>query len=53
MHAVRRGALVLLALALAASGSPVGGCIAGKFRAARIPAFEGAPVTVGKSFTVN
>ena len=34
-------------------GTPVGGCIAGKFRGARVPAFSGGPVSVGKSFTVN
>lgn len=34
-------------------GTPVGGCIAGKFRSARVPAFSGAPVHVKKSFTVN
>jgi hypothetical protein len=31
----------------------VGACIAEKFRAAAIPAFAGAPVTVGKSFVVE
>jgi predicted Zn finger-like uncharacterized protein len=34
-------------------GTPVGGCIAGKFRSARVPAFSGSPVRVGKSFTIN
>lgn len=34
-------------------GTPVGGCIAGKYRAAHIPAFSGAAVSVGKSFTIN
>jgi predicted Zn finger-like uncharacterized protein len=34
-------------------GTPVGGCIAGKYRGARVPAFAGGPVSVGKSFTVN
>lgn len=34
-------------------GTTVGGCIAGKYRGARVPAFGGAPVRVGKSFTVN
>ena len=34
-------------------GTPVGGCIAGKFRGARVPAFGGAPVNVKKSFTIN
>ena len=35
------------------AGSAVGGCVAGKFRAAHIPAFGGGPVTVGKSFTID
>ncbi len=34
-------------------GTPVGGCIAGKFRGAHVPAFSGGSVTVGKSFTIN
>ncbi len=34
-------------------GTPVGGCIAGKFRGAHVPAFGGGPVSVGKSFTLN
>ncbi len=34
-------------------GTAVGGCIAGKFRAAHVPAFGGAAVRVGKSFTLN
>ena len=34
-------------------GTPVGGCIAGKFRAAHIPAFAGGAVKAGKSFTIN
>lgn len=34
-------------------GTPVGGCVAGKFRGARVPAFGGAPVRVGKSFSIN
>jgi len=34
-------------------GTAVGGCIAGKYRAAHIPAFGGAPQGVGKSFTIN
>jgi hypothetical protein len=34
-------------------GTPVGGCIAGKFRGAHVPPFTGAPVKVGKSFTLN
>ena len=34
-------------------GTAVGGCIAGKYRGARVPAFSGAPVRVGKSFSIN
>jgi hypothetical protein len=34
-------------------GTSVGGCIAGKFRAAHIPAFAGGAVKAGKSFTIN
>ena len=34
-------------------GTPVGGCIAGKFRSAHVPPFSGAAVRVGKSFTLN
>ena len=34
-------------------GTPVGGCIASKYRGAHVPAFGGAPVRVGKSFTLN
>lgn len=35
------------------AGTPVGGCVAGVFRRARIPAFAGNPVTVSKSFSVK
>jgi predicted Zn finger-like uncharacterized protein len=35
------------------AGTPVGGCVAGKFRSARVPAFSGGNVTVGKSFSLN
>jgi hypothetical protein len=35
------------------AGTAVGGCIAQKFRGAKIPAFSGPPVTVGKSFSLN
>ena len=35
------------------AGTPVGGCVAGVFRGARVPPFDGAPVTVTKSFTIN
>jgi hypothetical protein len=34
-------------------GTSVGGCVAGKFRGAHVPAFSGGPTTVGKSFSVN
>lgn len=34
-------------------GTTVGGCVAGRYRGARVPAFGGAPVRVGKSFTIN
>jgi predicted Zn finger-like uncharacterized protein len=34
------------------AGTSVGGCVAGIFRKARIPAFTGNPVTVSKSFMV-
>ena len=33
-------------------GSSVGGCVASRFRGARVPPFSGSPVTVSKSFTV-
>jgi hypothetical protein len=33
-------------------GTAVGGCIAGKFRGAHVPAFGGSPVRVGKSFSL-
>ena len=33
-------------------GTTVGGCVAGKFRGAHVPAFGGAPVRVGKSFSI-
>ncbi len=35
------------------AGSAVGGCVAGKFRAAHIPAFAGGSVSVGKSFVIE
>lgn len=34
------------------AGTPRGQCIIEQFRAARIPTFDGAPVKVGKSFTI-
>jgi predicted Zn finger-like uncharacterized protein len=35
------------------SGTPVGGCVAGKYRGVKIPAFSGGSMTVGKSFSLN
>jgi predicted Zn finger-like uncharacterized protein len=35
------------------AGTAVGGCVAGKFRGARVPAFSGGSVKVGKSFVIN
>ncbi len=34
-------------------GTSVGGCVARKFRGARVPAFSGSPVTVAKSFSIK
>ena len=34
-------------------GTPVGGCIAGKYRGAHVPAFSGPPVSVEKSFSIS
>ncbi len=34
-------------------GSAVGGCVAGLFRRARVPPFDGAPTTVAKSFNID
>jgi predicted Zn finger-like uncharacterized protein len=35
------------------AGTAVGGCVAGKFRGAKVPAFSGNAVTVSKSFAIN
>jgi predicted Zn finger-like uncharacterized protein len=35
------------------AGTAVGGCVAGKFRGARVPPFAGGSVKVGKSFVIN
>jgi predicted Zn finger-like uncharacterized protein len=35
------------------AGTPVGGCIASAFRGARVPPFEGAPVSVSKTVNIN
>lgn len=34
-------------------GTSVGGCVASRFRRARVPPFSGGPITVSKSFTVQ
>jgi predicted Zn finger-like uncharacterized protein len=34
-------------------GTSVGGCVASRFRGARVPAFSGSAVTVSKSFTIQ
>jgi hypothetical protein len=35
------------------TGTPLGSCIASRFRGARVPPFAGSPVTVRQSFTVR
>jgi predicted Zn finger-like uncharacterized protein len=35
------------------AGTAVGGCVAGAFRRAHVPAFAGSAVTVSKSFAIN
>ena len=35
------------------AGTPVGGCVAGQFRRAKVPPFVGNPVTVSKSFSIK
>jgi predicted Zn finger-like uncharacterized protein len=35
------------------AGTSVGGCVAATFRRASVPPFDGSPVTVHKSFTIN
>jgi hypothetical protein len=35
------------------AGTPVGQCIAKKFKKAKVPAFQGQPVTVGKTFKID
>lgn len=35
------------------AGTDVGTCIEAKYRSARVPAFNGTPTNVGKSFTIN
>lgn len=34
-------------------GTSVGGCVARKFRSAKVPAFDGSPTTVAKSFSIK
>jgi hypothetical protein len=34
-------------------GTPTGACVAGRFRAVRVPAFSGSPFSVSKSFNIN
>jgi hypothetical protein len=34
-------------------GTPTGACVAGRFRAVRVPAFSGSPFSVAKSFSIN
>jgi predicted Zn finger-like uncharacterized protein len=35
------------------AGTPVGGCVAGMFRRAKVPPYAGNPVTVSKSFAIK
>lgn len=35
------------------AGTPVGGCVAGVFRKAKVPPYAGNPVTVSKSFSIK
>jgi predicted Zn finger-like uncharacterized protein len=35
------------------AGTAVGGCVAAAFRGARVPPFDGSPVSVTKSFSIN
>jgi len=35
------------------AGTAVGGCVAGKFRGAHVPAFSGGNLTIGKRFSIN
>jgi predicted Zn finger-like uncharacterized protein len=34
-------------------GTPMGACVASRFRGARVPAFSGSPFSVSKSFSIN
>lgn len=35
------------------AGTPVGGCVASAFRGARVPPFDGSPVSITKSFAIE
>jgi hypothetical protein len=35
------------------SGTPAGRCVTASFFGASVPAFQGSPVRVGKSFTIG
>jgi hypothetical protein len=35
------------------AGTPAVGCIVGAFRGAHVPAFDGAPVSVSKTISIN
>jgi hypothetical protein len=35
------------------AGTPVGGCVAARFRGAHVPPFGGGTITVHKSFSIN
>jgi predicted Zn finger-like uncharacterized protein len=35
------------------AGTPVGGCVAARFRGTHVPPFGGAPITVHKTFNIN
>jgi len=34
-------------------GTPMGACVASRFRGARVPPFSGSPFAVSKSFSIN
>ena len=35
------------------AGTPVGGCVAARFRGTHVPPYSGAPITVHKTFNIN
>lgn len=47
------GRATATSVAGALAGTDVGGCVARLFRAAKVPAFSGDPVTVSKSFSIE